>query len=67
MMILLVEGKNIQTYLALCGKSISHLLLNRELTIIKHIFWHAKFYFTSHTQAWLLVDMLNQNNSCLVK
>ena len=49
----------IQTYLAQCGKSNCPALLNHQLTVIDLTSWKAKFNFISHTQAWLLPDLLN--------
>ena len=52
--------KDIRTFMALCDKVIAPLLLNHEFTVVNHIFWKAEFNFTSHTQAWLLPGLLNQ-------
>ncbi len=36
------------------------LLLNHERTVIYLIILESLLNFTSHTQAWLLTDLLNQ-------
>lgn len=35
-----------------------------ELKVIGPILWKAKFSFTSHTRAWLLLNM-NQEIACI--
>lgn len=36
--------------------------LNHEFTVINHIFWKAESNFTSHTEACLVPDLLNQKS-----